>query len=65
MSPRFRTMSAVEVVFVLAIVIATSFLFTAVMGIMILWTLPAILLSLTLAARRLAKPSGTPLARAG
>ena len=53
------------VVFALAIVIATSFLFVAVMGIMILWALPAIVLSLTLATQRYTKPSGTALPRAG
>jgi hypothetical protein len=53
------------VVFVLAIVIATVFLFIAVTGIMILWVLPVIVVSLTFAARRFVKPSGTPLLRAG
>ena len=51
--------------FVLAIVIATAFLFMAVTGIMILWALPVIVLSLTFGHRRPAKPGGTPLFRAG
>jgi hypothetical protein len=53
------------VVFVLAIAIATGFLFMAVMGIMVLWALPVIVVSLTLAARRFAKPNGRSLQRAG
>jgi hypothetical protein len=52
-------------IFVLATAIATGFLFMAVMGIMMLWALPAIVLSLTFAARRFAKPIRTPLSRAG
>ena len=51
--------------FVMAIVIATAFLFMAVTGIMILWALPVIVLSLTFGHRRPAKPGGTPLFRAG
>ena len=51
--------------FVLAIVFATAFLFMAVTGIMILWALPVIVLSLTFGHRRPAKPGGTPLFRAG
>jgi hypothetical protein len=51
--------------FVLAIVTATGFLFIAIMGIMVLWALPAVVLSLAFAARRVAKPRGTPLPRAG
>jgi hypothetical protein len=51
--------------FVLAIVIATAFLFMAVTGIMIIWALPVIVLSLTFGRRRSAKPGGTPLFRAG
>jgi hypothetical protein len=51
--------------FMLATVIATAFLFMAVTGIMILWALPVIVVSLTFAARRFAKPRGTPLPRAG
>ena len=51
--------------FVLAIVIATAFLFMAVTGIMILWALPVMVLSLTFGRRRSAKPSGTPLFRVG
>jgi hypothetical protein len=46
-------------------VIATAFLFMAVTGIMMLWGLPVIVLSLTFAARRFAKPSGAPLPRTG
>jgi hypothetical protein len=53
------------IVFVLAILAATGFLFAAVMGIMMLWALPVIMLSLTFAARRFAKPNGTSLPRAG
>jgi hypothetical protein len=53
------------VVFVLAIAIATGFLFMAVMGIMILWALPVIALSLMLAARRLTKSNGNAAPRAG
>jgi hypothetical protein len=53
------------VVFVLAILTATTFLFMAVMGIMVLWALPVTVLSLAFAARRFAKPSGTPLPRPG
>ena len=51
--------------FVMAIVFATAFLFMAVTGIMILWALPVIVLSLTFGHRRPAKPGGTPLFRAG
>ena len=51
--------------FVLAIVIATAFLFMAVTGIMILWALPVIVLSLMVGSRRLPKPRETPLPRAG
>ena len=51
--------------FVLAIVIATAFLFMAVTGIMILWALPVIVLSLMVGCPRLPKPRETPLPRAG
>jgi hypothetical protein len=49
------------VVFVLAIATATGFLFMAVTGIMILWALPVIVLLLTFAARRFAKPASLQL----
>jgi hypothetical protein len=51
------------VMFVMAIVIATAFLFVAAMGIVILWALPVLVLSLAFAARRVGKPSETPLPR--
>jgi hypothetical protein len=47
--------SLAALVFVVAIVIATAFLFIAVTGIMILWTVPVIMLSLTLGGRQFAK----------
>ena len=51
--------------FVLAIVIATAFLFMAVTGIMILWALPVIVLSLMVGSRRLPKLSRRLLPGAG
>jgi len=47
--------SLAALVLVVAIVIATAFLFIAVTGIMILWTVPVIMLSLTLGGRQFAK----------
>jgi hypothetical protein len=55
--------SLAALVFVLAIVIATAFLFIAVTGIMILWAIPVIMLSLTFGGRPFANQNDAPASR--